>query len=100
MVFQNTHYSDSGLRAYCFPNLVKRGVKDQDKDWIIRIWCLRTPIAVNQNSTYIFFQICSAVPQTTTLRFPNLVNRGLKDTERDSIIRMRYFKTPIAVNQT
>ena len=58
MVFQNTHYSDSSLRSYCFPNLFNRGVKDQDGDWIIRIWCFRTPIAVNQNSTYSgFFQI-------------------------------------------
>ena len=52
MVFQNTHYSDSSLRSYCFPNLVNLGVKDQDRDWIIRIWCFKTPIAANQNSTY------------------------------------------------
>ena len=47
----------------------------------------------------MFFSNWSAVAQTTTLRFPNLVNRGLKDPDRDSIIRIRYFKTPIAVNQ-
>ena len=62
MVFQNTHYSDSSLRSYCFPNLLNRGVKDQDRDWIIRIWCFRTPIAANQNSTYSVFS--------------NLISRG------------------------
>ena len=37
-------------------NLVNHGLKDQDRDWIIRIRCFKTPIAVNQNSTYSFFK--------------------------------------------
>ena len=38
-------------------NLVNRGLKDQDRDWIIRIRCYKKPIAVNQNSTYSFFKL-------------------------------------------
>ena len=80
-------------------NLVNRGLKDQDRDWIIRIRCFKTPIAVNQNSTYSFFKLDQPWLKTTTLRIQNLVNRGLKDQDRDWIIRIRCFKTPIAVNQ-
>ena len=38
-------------------NLVNRGLEDQDRDWIIRIRCFKTPIAANQNSTYSFFKL-------------------------------------------